>query len=193
MHIWALSLEKFFKSEKKSNSLLILALYKLEGYKTVELTEEQKQRRQEKAQKRRQQANEKMENDKNQTVHKLLKKQDSKNKRAFKARGGKRSNIPRILYRNTQDRISIHLPGEVSFPLVAQTATLYPEAQLCGVDGCYNKKTSVCSKTGVAVCGLQCYKKNLALHASKMATCAEAANAELMSGPGPVNSVELAV
>lgn len=137
------------------------------GYKTVELTEEQKQRRQEKAQKRRQQANEKMENDKNQTVHKLLKKQESKNKRAFKARGGKRSNIPRICYRNTQDMISINLPQDISFPLTAQVAKPYPEAQLCGLEGCSNKRTSVCSKTGVAVCSLQCYKKNLALHAGE--------------------------
>ncbi|KAK3758159.1 hypothetical protein RRG08_060816 [Elysia crispata] len=122
------------------------------GYKTVELTEEQKQRRQEKARKRRQQANEKMENDKNQTVHKLLKKQESKNKRAFKARGGKRSSIPRICYRSTQDKISIHLPPDVPFPLTAQVAKPYPQAQLCEMDGCSNKKTSVCSKTGVAIC-----------------------------------------
>ncbi|GFS12973.1 INO80 complex subunit B [Elysia marginata] len=136
------------------------------GYKSVELTEEQKQRRQEKAQKRRQQANEKMENDKNQTVHKLLKKQESKNKRAFKARGGKRSNIPRICYRNTQDMISINLPQDIPFPLAAQVAKPYPEAQRCGVGECTNKRTSVCSKTGIPVCSLQCYKKNLALRAS---------------------------
>ncbi|CAG5121622.1 unnamed protein product, partial [Candidula unifasciata] len=132
------------------------------GYKTVELTDEQKKRRQEKAKRRRQQANEKIEIDKNQTVHKLLKKQDSKNKRVAKARGGKRSNSPRVVYRNALDRITICMPPDVPFPLAPQTARPYPEAALCGVDGCRNKKTSICSKTLVPVCSLQCYKKNLA-------------------------------
>ncbi|BFZ19052.1 hypothetical protein BsWGS_22091 [Bradybaena similaris] len=132
------------------------------GYKTVELTDEQKRRRQEKARRRRQQANEKIENDKNQTVDKLLKKQDSKNKRVAKARGGKRSNSPRVVYRNALDRITICLPPDVTFPLSPQTASPYPETELCAVDGCRNKKTSVCSKTLVPVCSLQCYKKNLA-------------------------------
>ncbi|RUS87879.1 hypothetical protein EGW08_004357 [Elysia chlorotica] len=156
------------------------------GYKTVELTEEQKQRRQEKARKRRQQANEKMENDKNQTVHKLLKKQESKNKRAFKARGGKRSSIPRICYSSTQNSISIHLPQDVLFPLAAQVARPYPEAQLCKVDGCSNKKTSVCSKTGVPVCSLQCYKKNLALYTGGSST-------RLGEGPEEATTTVLAV
>uniref|UniRef100_A0A0B7A524 INO80 complex subunit B-like conserved region domain-containing protein n=1 Tax=Arion vulgaris TaxID=1028688 RepID=A0A0B7A524_9EUPU len=132
------------------------------GYKTVELTDEQKKRRQEKAKRRRQQASEKIENDKNQTVHKLLKKQDSKNKRAAKARGGKRSNSPRVTYRNGLDRITINLPPDVAFPLTPQIAKPYPETQLCGVGGCTNKRTSTCSKTLVPICGLQCYQRNLA-------------------------------
>ncbi|XP_059166032.1 INO80 complex subunit B-like [Physella acuta] len=131
------------------------------GYKTVELTDEQKKKRQEKAKRRRQQANEKMENDKNQTVHKLLKKQDSKNKRAGKPRGGKRSTAPRIVYRNRLDGIYIHLPPDVPFPLTPQQAPPYPEPKLCGVNGCTNLRTSICSKTNIPVCSLECYKLNL--------------------------------
>ncbi|KAH9487581.1 hypothetical protein Btru_072323 [Bulinus truncatus] len=131
------------------------------GYKTVELTDEQKRRRQEKAKRRRQQANEKMENDKNQTVHKLLKKQDSKLKRSAKQpRGGKRSSVPRIIYRNRLDDICIILPPDMPFPLSPQSSKPYPEVQRCGVDGCTNLRNSVCSKTKVPVCSLECYKKN---------------------------------
>ncbi|CAL1546685.1 unnamed protein product [Lymnaea stagnalis] len=132
------------------------------GYKTVELTDEQKKRRQEKAKRRRQQASEKMENDKNQTVHKLLKKQDSKLKRSGKTpKGGKRSTVPRIIYRNRLDGICVILPPDMAFPLSHQIAKPYPELQLCGVQGCHNKRMSVCSKTNVPVCSLACYKQNL--------------------------------
>ncbi|XP_005107277.2 INO80 complex subunit B [Aplysia californica] len=131
------------------------------GYKTVELTDEQKRRRQEKAKRRRQQANEKIENDKNETVNKLLKKQESKLKRAGKMRGGKRSNAPRAVYKNRLDGISLNFPGDMPFPFTAQTASPYPMAETCGVDGCQNRKTSVCSQSLVPVCGLLCYRKNL--------------------------------
>jgi len=134
------------------------------GYKTTELTDEQKQKRQEKAKKRRQQANEKMENDKSETINKLLKKQESKLKKAGagKQRAAKKSSVPRISYRSGADGPSISLPPGVALPLVATVAGPYPQTQLCAVQGCQNPKTSVCSKSHVPVCGLACYKKNLA-------------------------------
>ncbi|KAI8739244.1 INO80 complex subunit B [Biomphalaria glabrata] len=155
------------------------------GYKTVELTDEQKRRRQEKAKRRRQQANEKMENDKNQTVHKLLKKQDSKLKRPIKPRGGKSSSVPRIIYRNRLDDICILLPPDVPFPLRPELAKSYPEPQLCGVDGCTNMRTSICSKTKVPICSLACYKKNLkafeALNSEKLSEDIYCDSADMMA------------
>jgi len=134
------------------------------GYKTTELTDEQKQRRQEKAKRRRQQASEKIENDKTETVNKLLKKQESKLKgRGGKPRGGKKSNIPRAMYKNCMDGISVSFPVEFPFPFTAQPARAYPAAVQCGVDGCDQPKTSVCSGSLVPVCSsLQCYKQIMA-------------------------------
>lgn len=132
------------------------------GYKTTELTDEQKQKRQEKAKKRRQQANEKMENDKSETINKLLKKQESKLKRAGKHRGGKKSSAPRVTYRSDVEGLSVSFPSGMQGPFTAQVAGPYPATQACGVEGCQQAKTSMCSKSHVAVCGLACYKKNLA-------------------------------
>jgi len=134
------------------------------GYKTVELTDEQKKRRQEKAKRRRQQASEKIENDKNETVNKLLKKQEAKMRKTTKPRGGKRNNnTPRALYRSASDGISVSFPVDVPFPMTAQTAGDYPVRETCGVGDCDRPKTSVCSRSHVPVCGLACYKKNLQL------------------------------
>ena len=36
-----------------------------------------------------------------------------------------------------------------------------PISQQCGVDSCQNAKKYSCSKTGVPLCSLECYKKNI--------------------------------
>lgn len=34
------------------------------------------------------------------------------------------------------------------------------DQKMCGVDGCENPKKYSCSKTGLPLCSLQCYKAN---------------------------------
>ncbi len=53
------------------------------GYKNKQLTEEQLQRRQQRAKKRREQAQEKREKDKKQTLERLLKKQETRGKKVL--------------------------------------------------------------------------------------------------------------
>lgn len=139
------------------------------GYKTVELTEEQLQRRQQRAIKRRKQAHEKREKDKKQTLERLLKKQDTKSK-GPKARGSKRMNIPRVRYLNNSQGVSISMPQGHPFPFPAKVSESPKPVALCGVAGCSNPKKYACSKTNVPLCSLQCYKKNLALTQSSPAT-----------------------
>ncbi|KAK7505995.1 hypothetical protein BaRGS_00002717 [Batillaria attramentaria] len=132
------------------------------GYKTVELTEEQLQRRQQRALKRRKQAHEKREKDKKQTLERLLKKQDTKTK-GPKMRGSKRMNIPRVRYVNNAEGISISMPQGHPFPFPPKISEPPKQVAMCGVAGCKNPKKYACSKTNVPLCSLQCYKKNLAL------------------------------
>ncbi|XP_013403423.1 INO80 complex subunit B [Lingula anatina] len=129
-------------------------------YKTIQLTEEQLQKRQQRAKKRKQQAHEKKEKAKKQTVERLLKKQEIKGK--GKTRGSRKSEIPRIRYVNNQQVCTISVPQGFQFPYQTQLQKQpLPPRSSCGVEGCTNAKTYTCSKTGVPLCSLQCYKKNL--------------------------------
>ncbi|KAJ9599710.1 hypothetical protein L9F63_026441, partial [Diploptera punctata] len=135
------------------------------GYKEKVMTAEAIQKAALKSQKRKQLADEKREKDKKKTMERLLKKQESKSGKSNNRSRSTRKHIPRISYRNTVDGISISLPQNIEFPLQAQTAlgksTAVP-AQ-CGVDGCVNMKKYSCSRTGIPLCSLECYRKNLIL------------------------------
>eukprot|EP00105_Crassostrea_gigas_P004796 XP_011418138.1 PREDICTED: INO80 complex subunit B [Crassostrea gigas] len=137
------------------------------GYKTVELTEEQVEKRQQRAKKRRQQAQEKREKDKKQTLDRLLKKQEAKSK-GPKMKGSRRSNVPRVRYINNKSEISISVPTGIQFPFPPQRATPPKQAISCGVGGCTNQKKYSCSKTGTPLCSLDCYKKNLLQNAAQI-------------------------
>ncbi|OWF36417.1 INO80 complex subunit B-like [Mizuhopecten yessoensis] len=130
------------------------------GYKQVELTEEQQLKRVQRAKKRRQQAHEKREKDKKLTLDRLLKKQDSKKK----GKGFKRANIPRFRYTNNQSRITISVPVGFQLPFTAQTTRPPKAKEYCSISGCKNVKKYACSRTGVPLCSLGCYKKNSLLH-----------------------------
>ena len=128
------------------------------GYKNEALTEKQIQRRQQKAAKRKQQAHEKREKDKKQTIERLLKKQDTKT-RGSKGRGKKE--IPRYRYVIGTNGASISVPQGFDFPFAPQKAKPPPDVKLCGRVGCGNIKRYNCSKTGVPLCSLKCYKLNM--------------------------------
>ncbi|XP_052268754.1 INO80 complex subunit B-like isoform X2 [Dreissena polymorpha] len=134
------------------------------GYRQVELTEEQLKRREQRANKRKIMAQEKREKDKKQTIDRLLKKQDNKLKGAAKARAGMKKDHPKVTYLNTVQSITISVPQDIKFPLEAQKAEKPPPKAKCAVKGCKNDKKYSCSKTGVSLCSLQCYKKNLSLN-----------------------------
>ncbi|CAE1332254.1 INO80B [Acanthosepion pharaonis] len=133
------------------------------GYKTVELTEEQIQRRQQRAKKRRQQAQEKREKDKKQTLERLLKKQETKSK-GPKIKSSKRLEIPRYRYVNGVSGIFISMPFGFDFPVSTVPIQEPSKVPMCGVRNCTQPKKYSCSKTGVPLCSLQCYKKNLLIH-----------------------------
>lgn len=125
-----------------------------------ELTEEMIQRRIIRAKKRKQQAEEKREKDKKQTIERLLKKTDAKIKGSKKLM--KRTDVPKVTYIYSQvNGPSLSLPPGINFLLQAQVAKAPAAAIQCGVEGCSNTKKYSCSKTGVPLCSLECYKKNL--------------------------------
>ncbi|KAL4234334.1 INO80 complex subunit B [Mactra antiquata] len=132
------------------------------GYRQVELTEEQLKRREQRANKRKQMAHEKREKDKKQTIDRLLKKQESKFK--GKGRGGRKTDAPKVTYINNTTGISISVPDGIPFPFESQKSDKPPQKQKCGVKGCRNEKKYACSKTGISLCSLECYKKNLTFH-----------------------------
>ncbi|XP_022109651.1 INO80 complex subunit B-like [Acanthaster planci] len=130
------------------------------GAKPAEMTVEMLEKKAEKAQKRRAQAHKKVEEHKKQTIARLLKKQDSKLK-GIKAKSRREADKPRIRYVNNINRVTMSFPPGMQFPLDKQVAQPPKPVVLCGAAGCSNPKKYSCSKTGVPLCSLECYKKNL--------------------------------
>lgn len=133
------------------------------GYREKVMTPEMIKKAALKSQKRKQLMDEKREKDKKRTMDRLLKKQDNKQTKQLTKKAVKK-NVLTICYRNTIDGVSITLPPGIEFPLDRKTELPPPPVTECGVQGCSNPKKYSCSKTGVPLCSLQCYKINLALH-----------------------------
>lgn len=79
-------------------------------------------------------------------------------------RSGKKADTPKVTYINNSSGISISVPPGVEFPLEPQRVDKPPARPRCAVKGCRNEKKYACSKTGLPLCSLQCYKKNLTAH-----------------------------
>ncbi|XP_064488657.1 INO80 complex subunit B-like [Ornithodoros turicata] len=123
-----------------------------------QMSEEMLQRRMQRAKKRKQQAEEKKEKDKKQTIERLLKKSDSR------LRGRKmtrKSDTPRVSLLQRTSGTLMSFPVGVSFPLTSRTAPEYPAKKMCGIKGCPNPRRYSCSKTGLPLCSLECYKTNM--------------------------------
>ncbi|CAH0406422.1 unnamed protein product [Chilo suppressalis] len=130
------------------------------GYKEKVMTAEAIQKAALKSQKRKQLADEKREKDKKKTMDRLLKKQESKN---FKnAQKGKpvRKLEPMILYKNNNNGATLSLPLGIPFPIDAKPPIEAPKPVKCGIEGCPNIKKYNCSKSGIPLCSLECYKKS---------------------------------
>ncbi|KAK3084208.1 hypothetical protein FSP39_010076 [Pinctada imbricata] len=75
----------------------------------------------------------------------------------------RRSNIPRVRYLNNHSGICISVPQGIQFPFHPEKAGPIKPVQRCGMEGCKQPKKYSCSKTGVPLCSLECYKRNLTL------------------------------
>lgn len=126
------------------------------------ITEEMMKKRALRAQRRRDQAQKKDLENKKQTIERLLKKQEVKTKSHKSGKPKKKTEgAPQIHYVNSLTSISLSYPEGMDFPLVQSKSIAPPKPVRCGVEGCKNLKKYSCSKTGVPLCSLECYKKNL--------------------------------
>ncbi|XP_072163445.1 INO80 complex subunit B-like isoform X1 [Diadema setosum] len=130
--------------------------------KVPEMTAEMLQKKAQKAQRRRVQERRKVEENKKQTIEKLLKKQDAKTK-AAKAKQKRSLEVPHIRYINGASGISLSYPAGHNFPMEKMSAQPIKPVITCGIAGCRNAKRYSCSKTGVPLCSLECYRKNQTL------------------------------
>ncbi|KAJ0055795.1 hypothetical protein NL108_011416 [Boleophthalmus pectinirostris] len=132
------------------------------GYKEKEMTAEMMQKREERARKRRLQAQKKAEENKNQTIERLTKTSKAKIK-SMRERKSKQNQCPMVRYLDTKEGVAISFPTGVQAPLPVPPIAHLPGPVQCGVSGCSNVKKYACSKTGVPLCSLECYKRNLLL------------------------------
>lgn len=135
------------------------------GYKEKVMTAEAIQKAALKSLKRKQLADEKREKDKKKTMERLLKKQESKASKVISKGKLSRRQVPLVTYRLTIDGSSVSLPPGEDFPLRPVKEKSPPKQVLCGVNRCKNPKRYSCSKTGIPLCSLECYRANLFLFA----------------------------
>lgn len=109
--------------------------------------------------KRKQLADEKREKDKKKTMERLLKKQESKAAKSVKPKLQK-SAVPVIVYKQNVDITTVAFPPDITFPLPTARHKSPPKFIFCGMR-CGKPKIYSCSKTGVPLCSLECYKKNI--------------------------------
>ncbi|XP_066154281.1 INO80 complex subunit B [Euwallacea fornicatus] len=129
------------------------------GYKEKVMTAEAIQKAAIKSQKRKQLADEKREKDKKKTMERLLKKQDSKATKQIKNKTI-RVNAPSIIYRQSIEKTILAFPEGIDYPLESVRAAEPPKVKLCSM-GCGHIKKYSCSRTGVPLCSLECYKRNI--------------------------------
>lgn len=116
-----------------------------------------------KSQKRKQLADEKREKDKKKTMERLLKKQDSKATKQSRQKTTK-TNAPVVVYRQNGEGTIMTFPEGIDYPLTTVKAPEPIKPLVCST-GCGNIKKYSCSRTGVPLCSLECYKKNLSSQA----------------------------
>ncbi|XP_032785312.1 INO80 complex subunit B [Daphnia magna] len=143
------------------------------GYKEQVMTEELLKKKAIKSERRREVAAQKREKEKKRTIDRLLLKKESKlNKSCAPSISASTSSAVVSVSNHTscytwkqtyEGGITFSVPIGTEFPLVPQSAKDPPAGIKCGVKGCVNLKRYSCSKTGVPLCSLQCYKQNLTL------------------------------
>lgn len=150
--------QKALLHKQQSQPLLELPM----GYKEKEMTVEMLQKREERARKRRLQAAKKAEENKNQTIERLTKTSKAKIK-SLKEKRSRQNQCPMVRYSDSVQGMIISYPAGVVAPAPAPPRPPPVAPVSCGVSGCQNLKKYCCSKTGVPLCSLECYKRNLLL------------------------------
>ncbi|OQV17487.1 hypothetical protein BV898_08420 [Hypsibius exemplaris] len=114
------------------------------------------EKKEERNKKRRIQAAERREELKTETVQKLLHKAPS-NKKGGKPEGNASRQM--VKYVISQQGTTVFYPeGALTMQRMAPISA--PLLVKCGVSGCKNARRYSCSKTGLALCSLECYKKH---------------------------------
>ncbi|XP_011505997.1 PREDICTED: INO80 complex subunit B [Ceratosolen solmsi marchali] len=149
------------KTDTEPNSSMEQLMSLPTGYKEKVMTAEAIQKAALKSLKRKQLADEKREKDKKKTMERLLKKQESKTSKVVTKGKVSKRQVPLITYKITTEGSSISLPPGEQFPLAATKVQEPLYSTLCGVSSCANPKKYSCSKTGIPICSLTCYKMNL--------------------------------
>ena len=130
------------------------------------LSDEILEKKAQKAAKRKQLAEEKRDKEKKDTIKRLLKKADSRQK-LKKLQKQKAQLIPKVAYRFTSEGATVSFPAETPpqslgldlTPKVVQ----YPTEILCSNPGCTQVKKYQCSSNGFPVCSLNCYRQVVSL------------------------------
>lgn len=130
------------------------------------VSEEFLEKKAQKAAKRKQLAEEKRDKEKKDTIKRLLKKADSRQK-LKKLQKQKAQLIPKVSYRYTYEASSVSFPVETppqSLGLdLSPKAVQYVNEVLCSNPGCAQVKKYQCSSNGFPVCSLQCYRQVVSL------------------------------
>ncbi|KAB7499151.1 INO80 complex subunit B [Armadillidium nasatum] len=130
------------------------------GLKEKVVTEEMLAKKAMKSKRRREQAIEKREEDKDKSYSIFS---DSKGKlmtlqsRSFRSLGNPKTSTNKFL-NFCCDSSHFGIPGNESFIFEIPEA---PKPVLCGGGGCMSIKKYSCSKTGLLLCSLECYRRNL--------------------------------
>nr|CAB3266740.1 sushi, von Willebrand factor type A, EGF and pentraxin domain-containing protein 1-like [Phallusia mammillata] len=122
-----------------------------------ELSEEAKKKRDEKNKRRKLQAVKRAEENKKQTIERLV-QSNKLNKDQSKGSGGKHSGIAMIKYTNTAEAAAMSFPEGFDYPLKAKRISAPPPTRTCAI--CGERRKYDCAKSGVALCSLACYKMN---------------------------------
>lgn len=149
------------------------------------LSDEILEKKAQKAAKRKQLAEEKRDKEKKDTIKRLLKKADSRQK-LKKLQKQKAQLIPKVSYRFTSEGVTVSFPVETppqSLGLdLTPKAVQYPAGVLCSNPGCTQVKKYQCSSNGFPVCSLNCYRQVVSL--PPLSQLLDAANVSVSSDVG---------
>ncbi|KAJ7376131.1 INO80 complex subunit B [Desmophyllum pertusum] len=125
-------------------------------------TEEAQKRRKQRAKKRKQQMQKKIEENKTQTVKKLLDREATRSRKEEEKARKRKQVVPHIRYISNYKGFALSFSKGLEFPIQMQSS----EAQgppkpksTCSAQGCKNLKKYSCSSNNLPVCSMACYKK----------------------------------